>query len=472
VKKQEFDGSEERKILAAMVTSKTVLGRIANQWQEQGLFQNRWANIVGTWCVKYYKKYEKAPGSTIGSLFESWARRQQDEATIEIVEKFLGHLSTEHRQQGKTMNTDHMIDCAGKHFSQVRLNRLLEGVKGEIDLGSLDKAEKLVSSYRRVEMGAGSRIDLFSDRQAILSTFDRPDNNTLIEYPEGLGKFFDRHLERDSLIAFTGIEKSGKSWMLIDVAWRAMLQRQKVAFFSIGDMSEWQIKLRFMIRAARHPMYSPGNKWPYTIDYPLEIQGKGEETSVRSKPLIFDAPLNGRQALQACEKVMRKKVHARPDNSFFGLSCHPNNSIDIYGIQAILQTWELEGFSADVVVIDYADLLSAPPGIKEKREQVDQSWKELRKISQTGHCLVVTATQAKSTGYGKVTLGPEDFSESKTKLAHVNGMVGVNVTDAEKEKGLMRLNWIELREGDFNRKRCCRVARCLPLANPCVRSVW
>jgi hypothetical protein len=58
------------------------------------------------------------------------------------------------------------------------------------------------------------------------------------------------------------------------------------------------------------------------------------------------------------------------------------------------------------------------------------------------------------------------FSENKAKMAHVTGMIGLNQTPQEKRDGIMRLNWVVLREYEFDTDRCLFVAQCLPLARP------
>ena len=70
----------------------------------------------------------------------------------------------------------------------------------------------------------------------------------------------------------------------------------------------------------------------------------------------------------------------------------------------------------------------------------------LRALSLERHCLVASATQADADSYDRYTLGMSNFSESKTKLAHVTGMLGLNQTEEEKKKGITRINKILARE--------------------------
>jgi hypothetical protein len=76
---------------------------------------------------------------------------------------------------------------------------------------------------------------------------------------------------------------------------------------------------------------------------------------------------------------------------------------------------------------------------------------------------VVAPTQADAASYEQHTQKMKNFSEDKRKLAHVTGLIGLNQTDTEKGGGIMRLNWIVLREAPFEARRCLYVAQCLPL---------
>jgi len=123
----------------------------------------------------------------------------------------------------------------------------------------------------------------------------------------------------------------------------------------------------------------------------------------------------------------------------------------------------------DVVVIDYADILLMESG-DDNRNKINECWKQLRRLSQTWHCLVITATQSDAASYTAGTMGRQHFSEDKRKLAHVTGMIGLNQTEDEKEEAIMRLNWIARRESHYVERKCIYVVGCLPIANPAIKS--
>ena len=89
------NSSDERRILIGMIVDPIVLGRIFSKWQHQ-MFRSRWSNIIARWCLRYYKRYNKAPLAQIESLYETWAAESKDKTVIRLVEKFLDSLNTEY----------------------------------------------------------------------------------------------------------------------------------------------------------------------------------------------------------------------------------------------------------------------------------------------------------------------------------------------------------------------------------------
>lgn len=464
------DGSLERSVLISLITDDAVLSRISPLWKKEGLFSSRFANIIGKWCVDHYSRYGKAPSRNIESVYEEWSERAKDKETVRLVESFLSSLSDEYRTRKKDRNSDYLIDQAGKLFNQVQASQLREHVGRLLESGEVDEAVEKISSFAKIEIGLGSCVDVLQDREAIKGAFDNS-TEALISYSGALGQFYGNKggmpaLTRDSLIAFMGPEKRGKTWLLLDMAWTAMLQRRKVAFFEVGDMSQNQIMRRFMTRASNHPVK------PCTLKYPTSMTRAPDQkmAEVTHKIKEYKEPLDWPLATKKCEKIMQSEVNS--DSSYLRLATHPAGSISVKGIEGTLKAWERQGFNADVVVIDYADILAPMNEREEPRHQHNRTWAALRAMSQSRHCLVVTATQAAASAYRTEIITMSNFSEDKRKLAHASGIIGLNRSSDEKEKGLYRFNWVVLREGEYSDTTCVHVASCLGLARPCIKSTF
>jgi len=466
---EEFTGDKtENRVVTALIVDQAVLSRIAPRWNRE-LFATRWASIISSWCVKYYIRHQKAPGKHIQSLFEVWAEKFQDKNIVELVSRFLSSLSGDYESLKEESNSDYIIDLAEKHFKRVGLERLAENIKADLDNGDLDKAEERRIAYKPVEISPAAGIDVLRDKEALIKAFEQK-ADPLIEFHgplKPLNKFFYGALERDSFIGIMAAEKRGKSWLLMELAWKAMLQRRKVAFFACGDMSQSQMIRRWAVRAAKKPL-SSRDGWPCKIKWPVSLVG-GEHADVTYEEKEFDSQLDWQTAWKGYkDAIARIKSH----DPYLRLSCHPSRSISVKGIEGVLQGWDRDGWSPDCICIDYADILDSVTRNLSPIDKINEDWSLLRGLSQSRHCLVLTATQVNVASYSARTLSRRNFAGSHTKFGHVTGMIGISAEEEERGKGLFRLNWIQLREGSFSEHQCAHVAGCLALANPMVRAVF
>lgn len=455
-------GNNERRILTGMITDPIVLSRVSSIWEtNQEFFKSKWANTIAEWCIKYFNKHGKAPNKSIVPIFQNWARRQGEDKRIDIIERFLEVCSAEYDQSNYA--PEYLVDLAGNYFNEVKLMKLADSIHAQLDLGRGSNALDEVNQFSNINMGKGSTIDVLLDHDAVKAAITE-ERKSIVKYPGALGEFFGDDLEREGFVCFMGPEKRGKSYWLMDLAWRAMLQRLKVAFFECGDMSQNQLLRRMVIRASKRPLK------PKIIFYPKKMyrDEEGDFVVVKQKRR-YKTGVSWQKACQAFEKIQIDKVRSK--KSRFKLSSHSTDSLSVDGMRAQLRTWEREEqFVPDVIIADYADILAPPTGIKEPRDQVNKNWKQLRAMSQDLHCLVVTATQTDATSYEVDSLSMKHFSEDKRKFGHVTGMIGLNQSPDEKQKGILRLNWVVLREDEFSIRNFVHVAECRGLANPCVLS--
>lgn len=462
---------QERRILIGMIVDSVVLGRISSKWKGQ-MFKSKWANLIAKWCIGYYRKYQEAPMAQIEGMYESWAEGTKDKESISLTGKFLASLSEEYEALKDESNSSYIIDVAGKYFNQVGIERLLQKVQGSIDGGQVDEAVGHITSYNQIEMGIGKGIDILQDVEAIKEAF-ADKKEPLIVYPGKLGDFFGDALERDAFVAFMGKKNVGKSYWLMDIAYRGMLGRKKVAFFEIGDMSQNQIMRRLMVRVSRCPLYAGKIQYPEGINRIREPSLGGRKsyyTDVVSDVKLFKDKLSWRKAKKACERLMRKRIKSK--DSYFRLSCHYNSTLSVRELVGIVKNWGMNGWSPDIIVIDYADILNMEYQGIEGRDRINETWKRLRSLSQMFHCLVVTATQSDAASYTASTIAMGHFSDDRRKIDSVTGMIGINATSQEKDMGVMRLNWVALRERKFSERKCIYVAGCLDVANPAMKSTF
>jgi hypothetical protein len=342
-------GGEEREVLIGMIVDRDVLGTVSSKYTP-GMFGSRWANVIGKWCVDYFKKYHKAPYKQIASIFQTWSEeKERDKETVDLIERFLNALSDQYRSARSEINPQYIIDKSGKYFQRVQLEKLKEDLEEELDAGNLEDAHNLIHKYRPVAIGAGVNSYLINDMESVrVSLSNKKETQVLLKYPDALGDFFGDTFERDSFVSFEGPEKRGKSFWLFDVVWRTMLEKRKVALFSVGDMSKNQVIRRFAARAAFRP-FKAG-----TIKLPKKINRKESDLVpiIQHKEKTFDKPMKWSEAWKAFQEWGK----ALRGTDYIRLSVHPNSTISAEGIHETINLWQNEGWVPDVVVIDYADI--------------------------------------------------------------------------------------------------------------------
>jgi len=465
------DGSDEKTVLIGMIVDDRVCGRITGKWK-QGLFRSKWSNLVGGWCVKHFERYGHAPGKKIQHCFEQWAEKGgKDDATVDLVERFLSGLSDEWSELKRDSNSEYVLDVAGKHFALVQVEKFKEELEDHVRDKEPEKAVEAINGYNQVKLGLGEGIDVLQDKEAWKAAFGER-VEPIIEFTGPLGDFFGDCLARECFVSFEGPEGRGKSMILQEIAIRGVMQRRKVAYFQLGDMSRNQQMRRMGVRIAQHPIK------PCTVDWPASIKVTDEEAKDGEKPRRkgivsvkkkeFKEGMDWQRAWKACQEMCRSRI--KSFDSYWKLFNYAPDVLHCRDIEGVLVDLQREGWVADIVCIDYSDLLSMTYAGKEGRDCINETWKHMRKISILHHCLVVTATQTNSASNDAYTIKRKHFADDKRKRGHITAGFALNQTEEEKDDGIMRFNSIKKRDEAYSESLCIFIAQCLPLANPMVRS--
>lgn len=497
-----IDASPERKLLINMIVSTKFLEGLTSFYKPD-LIEPKYAHTVAEWCMNHFEEFHEAPAAHIKDIFDFHSDRME-ETERGLISDLLSSLSSEY-EKTEGSSVKYLLSQAGEYFKKRYLLSLSKQIGACLSDGETQEAENLFVSYKLVggtelhgrdlnKLDGGDLIDMFEQVQTPLFTL-----------PGKLGWKLDSEFSRDSFFAILGPEKRGKTWWLNEIAIRAVKARCNVALFQIGDMSEAQIMVRMSIRLAGR-----SNKARYCVEHetpvpdcllnqlgrcPKEKKGRSlgsEIDRLKLKEMFLSGkhsdhvpchkcdksdgfkgslwyamkpeakPLTGRDAFRAWQTFK-----SRTKGRSFYLSVHPSDSLSVTELKGVLNRWEAsDGFIPDVVVIDYADNLAPEDRKADFRHQQHRTWQLLRGLSQEKHCLVVTATQANAASYDQQTLAMKHFSEDKRKYAEVTAMIGLNQNQDEKVSGLMRINLIVQREGEFYSKETVKVAQDLRIGRP------
>jgi hypothetical protein len=501
----------ERKIVIGLITSTQYITEVAKLKKLEYLDSSS-ARLLSSWCFEYYNKYNTAPGKEIESIFAEKIRNGLREEQIEDISNILSSLSDE--AINLDFNVQYLLDQTVRYLKQQELIAIANQIKNGVEKDEVEEVEKLVLEYLPVQTEDKTVVDPFDQLETVKSAFLTAQEN-VIKFPKALGQFWNEQLVRGGFVALLAAEKRGKSYLLLEMAMRAVQTGSKVAFFQAGDMTEEQQLRRMYIYLAKR---SDRERYCKEIYMPVvdcwfnqtgECSCKEREgvdslfTSIMkqndvTKEILLDAieatpgylvcrncnNFQGAVYLEkqpAVEVLTWKGAYKKVSEwrkKYAGkmkLSTHPNDSLSVRDIDNILEQWrKVENFIPDVVIVDYADILIADPDATKLdwRNQQNAIWKKLRKLSQVRDCLVLTATQAAASSYKKDTIDLTDFSEDKRKFAHVTAMYGMNQTPEEKKLGILRLNELVVRESDFDSTRQVKVLQCLSRGRPLIGSYF
>ena len=505
----------ERQIVIGMIVSKEFLQQVRPIWETKFL-KSVSAQQLSQWAIEYFDEYHEAPEKVIESIYYEKLRTgfiKKDLA--DDVENTIADLSDEYEE---SFNLPYVLKKVSGYIKERHLELHLQEVKDLADAGETLEAQALASSYKGVTFEISNDLDLSSPNVLLkienaFTELSKP----LITYPGALGAFWNHQLIPGGFIGLMAREKLGKTFWLLDMAIRAARQGTSVAFFQAGDMTQNQQLKRICSYLTKKPtlerncgeVYIPVvdciynqldlcNKTERECNFGLFANEEFDEKSIRKEINIsllkqayedepdykpcrncaefltrsYGAPWVRKVTVKHTVKINEAKKKVTEffidRKRRFKLSTHANGTLSVEGMDAIMDRWEREdGFIPQIILVDYADILITNK-IKEFRHQQNQIWKDLRGMSQSRNALVVAPTQSDAKSYEQDTLTLSNFSEDKRKYSHCTAMYGMNQDKNGREKkiGLMRLNELVVREGDFDINASVTILQQLNLGRP------
>lgn len=492
-----IDTSIENQLVTASIVSTPFLSKISPIYDDTYIV-NDYIRTICNWSLHYFNEYGEAPNLNINSIYEL-EKHTLDKSEAELIAASLAKLSKEY-VDGGGINEEYVFDNTLKYFDKRDLTLRIERASLLKDAGRFNEAKTVLQRQPALEKALCKWTDVF-DPAFVTKVFDT-NRRDLFTMPGIVGDLFGP-FRRNWLVGIFGTFKKGKSWYLLEVGTQALINKLNVAFFSL-EMPDEEVGERFYKRITGagdgEELYFP------MFDCYLNQTGDCDREERRNKIIIRT---NGKQELikytkgykscslcrgeDDCYKpeiyydkiqspVYESKLVRKTLKSFsmmygkkFKLFCYPRFSASYDDIENDLLRLEIEeGFIPDVIVIDYANILR--PGSfadrDKKTEIIDDIWKNLARISQEKHCLVVTGAQGNRSSLKKIQQEEEDVADWIGILAHVNVFAAINQTSFEKSKGVIRFNILEHRHRYFNPDRNVIVLQKLNAGQPLLDSEW
>jgi replicative DNA helicase len=229
---------------------------------------------------------------------------------------------------------------------------------------------------------------------------------------EGVDKVLKGGLGASELGIIIAPPNRGKSIALTNVGAGAVMTGHNVVHYTL-EMPERQVNKRYDLR--------------------LTNKNFGYLKENSSKVLT---------ALQNIQKIHKGKLIVKK---------YRTNEASVDTLRSHLTRLYMEkGFKPDVIIVDYADLLTPRKSYADKRFELESVYLDLRDLGDEFNCPVWSASQTNRGALDKKVITISDLAEAFNKANIADFMVALCQTIEEKDAGEMRWHVAKHRDGEAN----------------------
>jgi replicative DNA helicase len=276
----------------------------------------------------------------------------------------------------------------------------------------------------------------YSDTSGILNKFESACNISLnvdtgFDYLNNI----DKHIE--DLITIDVTIPSKWSW-LDDKIGGGFLENGRAIYVFAGETNIG--KSIFLSNIATNIATQNKTVLVITLEMPELLYAKRFSSNITKIPI---------SALQDNVDDLRdllQKYKTEHKNSRVLIKEFPPNTITCRNIKGFIEKLTQQGIEFDAIVIDYVNLIKSNEG-SNSYERVKYATEQLRALSYTFSCPIITATQLNRQGYNEANPGLDTVSESIGLAATADCIFGIWQEDEDRELGIIRLGMMKNRFG-------------------------
>lgn len=424
--------SQERKLLVNLITSTEFCKRVLPLVKPYYLKTSD-SKTIFNWIQEYFNQYDQAPNRVIQDIYYNKKIENPNDETLQDVGEFLQSISNEYTEENSTgINIEYEVEQSKKYLRLQSLNFLKEELSLATENSDPDAGEEAVSEYSKIEEALSDDISVLKDTKEIIDAFNE-DEEVLFRFPDALGSIAgDFH--RGDFMSFFAPAKRGKTQYLWYTAEYAMSKGLKVIFFTLEMTKRQMIRRAWRSMCAlpdersvvKIPVFKKNDSGKFSIEYREEERRALDP----SKAELYQNRL--------------RKLYRKGDVRIVQLPGYQATVKDIENYMDKLSFYD--HYNADVVVIDYADLMAPTKNLNEYRHRIDDIWKGIRALAQRRNILAVTASQTNKETFNR-DIRQGDAAEDIRKIAHVTCALALNQKEEEHDKGIIRVKQLAIREG-------------------------
>lgn len=450
MKREKLNTFQERDILTSIIISDKCCREIVPVLEPR-LFEVEYARIISSWVCDYFKQYNKAPKEDILKLYRSHCDELADDALMDNILSVIDKINKDLKKVEK-FNDEYAIQEGIKYLKSRSMKNFAEDIESHLVAGDVDKAERLITNYRKVERDSGESVSILRDSDLIVNAYTKEESK-LFRFDGAYGRLVG-DIYREDFVAYLASMKAGKTFTLIDAGVEAMKAGLKVVFFSL-EMSRDNMIKRFWLSLSGQVVDD------IEIDLPYFEEGE-DGWVIKHKKIVKkkSSILNIEKKQQALRRLFR--------GGDLKIFAEPAYSMTVEKLEMKLDDLQHDGYNADVIIVDYADIMAPSDGRADYRNQIDGIWKRLRALAQKKKAVVFTASQTNRGALNREAEA-EDIAEDIRKLAHVTSMVSISRTKVCKKNNIAIFSQLAVREGEPELRKVV-ATQCLSLGRPVIDS--
>tara|TARA_R100001129_G_C5315711_1_gene246331 strand:- start:560 stop:1858 length:1299 start_codon:yes stop_codon:yes gene_type:complete len=327
-------------------------------------FESKYLQVFSGLIFDYREKYNVHPSDEILDSILRTEMEDEPDLIKKQVRDFFTRIRTKDIEDSQYVKDTSLDFCKKQKLKEAMMISV-----GLLDNCSFEEIKKVIDEAVKLgvdnDHGHDYKKDfelryIFKARNPVSTGWDRIDKIT----KGGLGKG-----ELGVVVAPTG---AGKSHALVHLGATAVRQGKTVAHYTL-ELSEEVVGQRYDSCITRYPLSGLN-----------AFKDKIKETCLEVKGELF-------------------------------IKEYPTKSASTNTIRASLDKLLKREKKVDLIIIDYADILKPTTNYKEKRNQLESIYEELRGIAKEYECPIWTASQTNRTGLNQAVITMEAISEAFNK---------------------------------------------------------
>lgn len=316
----------------------------------------------------------------------------------------------------KNLDRDELYENTERFLKEKAVYHTMLSVAEDVSKGKVDTSDVLqkFEASCNISLITDLGLDVYGDIDAIIE-----DLNTEQRHIPSKWEWLDYNLDGGfleqgkALYVFAGETNIGKSIFLGNIAHNIASQGKNVLLVTL-EMSELLYARRICTNAAKIPM----------------------------KELKFNSPV--------LREVMKKEQGKIFIKEFPPSTITPNQ------LKAFVKKFSDKGIKLDAIVLDYLNLLHSTVG-NNSYERIKNVTEQVRAMSYTFNCPVVSATQLNRQGFDQDNPDLATISESIGLAATADVIISIYQNDEDRELNIIRLGMMKNRYGARGMTQAMRI---------------